>query len=71
MLFMKGTPDIPQCGFSRRVVAILDNLGALLACSPEAQVDHSLAVSLWAGVDYGAVNVLEDEEIRAAIKTFS
>ena len=26
-LFMKGTPDFPQCGFSN-VIGILDNLGA-------------------------------------------
>ena len=29
MLFMKGSPDFPQCGFSGRVVQILD------ACSAE------------------------------------
>ena len=23
MLFMKGTPDVPRCGFSRRIVALL------------------------------------------------
>ena len=27
MLFMKGTPLFPQCGFSSRAVAILDHLG--------------------------------------------
>ncbi len=27
MLFMKGTPDQPRCGFSARTVAILDELG--------------------------------------------
>lgn len=27
MLFMKGTPAFPQCGFSATVVAILDHLG--------------------------------------------
>jgi monothiol glutaredoxin len=27
MLFMKGTPDQPQCGFSARTVAMLDELG--------------------------------------------
>ena len=26
-LFMKGTPDFPQCGFSGRVVQILNYLG--------------------------------------------
>ena len=28
MLFMKGTPQFPQCGFSSVVVQILDYLGA-------------------------------------------
>jgi monothiol glutaredoxin len=27
LLFMKGTPLFPQCGFSSRAVAILDHLG--------------------------------------------
>jgi monothiol glutaredoxin len=27
-LFMKGNPQFPQCGFSARAVAILQNLGA-------------------------------------------
>ena len=28
LLLMKGTPDAPQCGFSMRVVGILDQMGA-------------------------------------------
>ena len=28
LLFMKGTPLFPQCGFSSRAIAILDHLGA-------------------------------------------
>ena len=27
LLFMKGTPDAPRCGFSLRVVGVLDTLG--------------------------------------------
>ncbi|MSO43777.1 MAG: Grx4 family monothiol glutaredoxin [Thermoleophilia bacterium] len=27
-LYMKGTPDAPACGFSMRVVQILDHMGA-------------------------------------------
>jgi monothiol glutaredoxin len=27
MLFMKGTPDQPRCGFSARMVGMLDSLG--------------------------------------------
>jgi monothiol glutaredoxin len=49
VLFMKGTPNFPQCGFSGQVVQILDYLG----------------------VEYGAVNVLEDDEIRQGIKDYS
>ena len=28
LLFMKGTPDFPQCGFSSTVVQVFDYLGA-------------------------------------------
>jgi monothiol glutaredoxin len=28
VLFMKGTPDFPQCGFSAQTVAVLKHLGA-------------------------------------------
>jgi glutaredoxin-related protein len=27
MLFMKGTPSAPRCGFSRKIVEILQNNG--------------------------------------------
>lgn len=49
VLFMKGTKDFPQCGFSATVVKILGNLG----------------------VSYTDVNVLDDFEIREAIKKYS
>ena len=49
LLFMKGTPLFPQCGFSSRAVAILDRLG----------------------VEYASVDVLQDQEIRAGIKSYS
>lgn len=31
VLFMKGTPQFPQCGFSARAVAILNELGTSFA----------------------------------------
>jgi glutaredoxin-related protein len=34
LLFMKGTPLFPQCGFSSRAVAILDHLGVGRALRP-------------------------------------
>jgi monothiol glutaredoxin len=49
VLFMKGTPLFPQCGFSSKAIAILDHLG----------------------VPYETVDVLQDQEIRQGIKSFS
>jgi len=48
-LFMKGTPDAPQCGFSMAVTNMLKLLE----------------------VNFGSVNVLEDQNVREGIKTFS
>jgi monothiol glutaredoxin len=31
LLYMKGTPDFPQCGFSAQTVAVLRGLGAKFA----------------------------------------
>jgi monothiol glutaredoxin len=49
VLFMKGTPDFPQCGFSAQTVSALRNLGA--------QFHH--------------VNIVDDPELREALKRFS
>ena len=49
VMFMKGTPVFPQCGFSAAVVGVLSHLG----------------------VQFRGVNVLEDNDIREGIKTFS
>jgi monothiol glutaredoxin len=49
VLYMKGTNQIPQCGFSAVVVQILNTLG----------------------VPFKDVNVLEDIEVRQAIKDYS
>jgi monothiol glutaredoxin len=49
LLFMKGTPTFPQCGFSSVVVQVLDYLG----------------------VEYQAVNVLENQDVREGIKAYS
>jgi len=49
VLFMKGVPDQPRCGFSSLVVQILDHLG----------------------VEFVGVDVLQDDNLRNGIKTFS
>ena len=48
-LFMKGTPDAPQCGFSMAVSNILKILE----------------------VNFKGINVLENQNLREGIKTFS
>jgi monothiol glutaredoxin len=49
VLFMKGTPQMPMCGFSGQVVQILDHLG----------------------VGYKGLNVLDSDELRNGVKSYS
>ena len=49
VLFMKGVPDQPRCGFSAVSVQILDHLG----------------------VEFIGVDVLQDDDLRQGIKTFT
>ena len=49
VVFMKGTPQFPMCGFSGQVVQILDHLG----------------------VNYKGLNVLDSDDLRQGIKTYS
>jgi len=49
VVFMKGTPQQPQCGFSDTAVQVLQSYG----------------------VDIEGRNVLEDPELRQAIKEYS
>jgi monothiol glutaredoxin len=50
VLFMKGTAQFPQCGFSGRAIQLLKQSGAK---------------------NLVTVNVLEDEEVRQAIKDYA
>src|SRR5947209_15253268 len=51
MLFMKGTPDAPACGFSARTAAVLNTLGvryAALDILPDPRIREELsAISDW------------------------
>ena len=51
ILFMKGTPDQPMCGFSARTVAILQSLGrpfSAVNVLPDPRIRQELsAVSNW------------------------
>jgi monothiol glutaredoxin len=51
ILFMKGTPDAPACGFSARTVAMLQDLGAPFAAVdvlPDPRIREELsAISQW------------------------
>jgi monothiol glutaredoxin len=51
ILFMKGTPEAPRCGFSARTVAVLDQLGkpfAAVDILPDPRIRAELsAISNW------------------------
>ncbi len=51
ILFMKGTPEQPRCGFSARTVAALDSLGTPFAAVdilPDPRIRQELsAISNW------------------------
>jgi monothiol glutaredoxin len=51
ILFMKGTPDAPRCGFSARTVGVLDQLGTPFAAVdilPDPRIRQELsAISNW------------------------
>ena len=49
VLFMKGTPEMPMCGFSARATQMLNHLG----------------------VAFKGVNVLDSDELRQGIKTYT
>lgn len=49
MLFQKGTPTAPKCGFSRQAIELLTD----------------------ANVSFGYFNILEDEEVRQGLKSYS
>lgn len=57
VLYMKGTANFPQCGFSANAVGILQE--CLQQCQPDFAENNVLYV-----------NVLEDSEIREGIKQY-
>ncbi len=47
-LYMKGTPDFPQCGFSSRVASILSHVGATYAsCNILADPEKRAAIKVY------------------------
>jgi monothiol glutaredoxin len=60
ILFMKGTPEQPRCGFSARTVAALDSLGASFAAVdvlPDPRIRQELsAISNWPTIPQLFVN---------------
>lgn len=49
VLYMKGSPDFPQCGFSAQTVQVLKECNA----------------------QFMYINILEDPEVREALKEYS
>lgn len=49
MIFMKGSPAVPRCGFSKTLIGIMNETG----------------------VAYETFDILQDEEVRQGLKTYS
>ncbi|KAF1718418.1 monothiol glutaredoxin, Grx4 family [Pseudoxanthomonas yeongjuensis] len=60
VLFMKGTPQFPMCGFSSRAVQALMSARAGTAGAEPAGAEH-----------VHTINVLQEPEIRANLPRFS
>jgi len=50
MLFIKGSPDAPKCGFTRKLIELL---------------------AKYRDVTYGTFDILQDNEVREGLKTYS
>eukprot|EP00392_Amoebophrya_sp_AT5.2_P017769 g18181.t1 len=66
MLFMKGSPEQPKCGFSRKAVALLDKL--LSSTSPE---DEEGSSTRRREREYGTFDILSDEWVRQNLKEWA
>lgn len=69
VLFMKGEPAMPQCGFSKFVVEILRFYSKLILLQCHQAKGESLEGAEVEG--YKSVNILEDEKLRSAVKKYS
>lgn len=61
VLFMKGMPAVPRCGFSSKAVALLESLGV----DVHAVVGAENAPP---GTRFAAFDILEDEGVRSGLK---
>lgn len=67
MLFMKGTPSIPQCGFSRQLVSLLREKGVRYGFfksvhSKLCEIPYIQALTFY--------SILADEEVRQGLKAW-
>ena len=67
VLFMKGTKQFPQCGFSNTCVMILNEI------IDGIRVNSGVAAAGAASspIDYETVNVLDDDSLRSGMKIYS
>ncbi len=76
VLYMKGTPAQPMCGFSAQVVRILHQHGAFCASTPphphpSSPYPRPPPPAPRTGADIHGVNILEEGALRVAMKEFS
>jgi monothiol glutaredoxin len=63
MLFMKGTPDFPQCGFSAHTVEILKSYGV-----PFATADVLADAAVRDGIFVGGCDILHELHERGELE---
>ena len=67
MLFMKGSPAEPKCGFSRKMIALLQE-----ACKYCDFLFLSLSNNyITLGIDFSHFDILSDESVRQGLKEYS
>ena len=71
VLFMKGTKQFPQCGFSNTCVMILNELLEGIRSNSGATASTNSGAGGVPPIDYETVNVLDDDSLRSGMKLYS
>lgn len=70
MIFMKGDRNAPRCGFSKQLIAIV-NETKWVNCIIVHYNDFYNSLAIFYRVPYETFDILSDEEVRQGLKTYS
>lgn len=71
LLFMKGTPESPQCGFSYQVVQLQNHLSMYKLYIYVLYIILNYCKFINTDTSYDSCNILESQELRETVKKFS